>query len=66
MSQQGKKRAVATCENCGHVTPVQIWLDESIHPIGGKKCCEEDELRVLELEDSTLRSSPRPMGDAEG
>lgn len=47
MSQTKKRRAVAMCENCGHVTPVRIWPDESVHSIGGKKCCAKNALQVL-------------------
>lgn len=53
MSQTEKKRAVAMCENCGHVTPVRIWPDESIHSIGGKKCCAKNVLQVLKADTST-------------
>lgn len=53
MSQTEKKRAVAMCENCGHVTPVRIWSDESVHSIGGKKCCAKNALQVLKAETPT-------------
>lgn len=58
MSQREKRRAVAMCKDCGHVTPVRIWPDESIHSIGGKKCCVKNELQVLEID-----ASPEPMTD---
>jgi hypothetical protein len=53
--ERGKTKAVAVCDACGEVTPVRVWSDETIHPIGesDSRCCERAEYRVLERGEQT-------------
>ena len=49
--EEGKERAVAVCENCGQPMPVNVWPDETIHPVGRRnRCCAEDSYQVVEDE----------------
>lgn len=50
-----KTKAVAVCDGCGEVTPVRVWSDGTIHPIGesDSRCCEKAEYRVLERGEET-------------
>ncbi|KYH24181.1 hypothetical protein HAPAU_38250 [Halalkalicoccus paucihalophilus] len=44
-----KTKAVAECDQCGTYTPVRVWSDGTIHPVGGDEfCCEEQSYTVLE------------------
>lgn len=49
--ERTKEKAVAVCENCGQPTPVRVWPDETIHPIGTRdQCCAETSYQVVEDE----------------
>lgn len=49
MSDDGKTKAVAVCEGCGHPRPVRVRSDGSIHQIGGEsRCCTERSYRVVD------------------
>lgn len=51
MSEETKERAVAVCDNCGQPIPVNVWPDETIHPLGGRnQCCAEPSYHVVEDE----------------
>lgn len=45
-----KEKAAAICDSCGEITPVRVWSDGHIHPIGEDdgRCCADGEYRVLE------------------
>lgn len=49
-----KEKAVAICDGCGEITPVRVWVDGHIHPIGEDdgRCCADGEYRVLEHDES--------------
>ncbi len=51
----GKKKAAAICDACGDITPVRVWSDGHIHPIGEDdgRCCDDGEYRVLEPDANT-------------
>lgn len=50
-----KEKAVAICDGCGEITPVRVWSNGHIHPIGEDdgRCCDGAEYRVLEHGGST-------------
>lgn len=53
MSEGQKERALGVCTECGQPTPVRIWPDETIHPIGGTgHCCGRQSYRVVETDPS--------------
>lgn len=47
-----KRRAVATCEQCGEIGIVQIWPDGTLQPLGRSTFCdcESPTLQVLETD----------------
>lgn len=54
-SEEGEKtKAAAICDGCGEITPVRVWDDGHIHPIGQDdgRCCDDAEYRVLEQGES--------------
>jgi hypothetical protein len=57
MSEGQKERALGVCTECGQPTPVRIWPDETIHPIGGNgRCCGRQSYRIVET-DSPVESA---------
>jgi hypothetical protein len=51
MSEGQKERALGVCTECGQPTPVRIWPDEIIHPIGGNgRCCGRQSYQVVETD----------------
>ena len=49
MANEEKVKGVAICENCDQPSPVRIWPDGTVRPIGGKRrCCADSSYRVVD------------------
>lgn len=49
-----KRKGVAKCSNCEEISPVEIWPDGTVHPLGRSEICDcaGGRLEILEGEDS--------------